>query len=67
VFLTRKVFPGAQGSGIPQPTAALKMRDVADVDSVLSLRIAVGKLLLTLVVSEPECDAMLSGGSDSSR
>ncbi len=49
VFLTRKVFPGAQGSGIPQATAALKMRDVADVDSVLSLRIAVGKFLLTLL------------------
>jgi len=49
VFLTRKVFPGAQGSGIPQATAALKMHDVADVDSVLSLRIAVGKFLLTLL------------------
>jgi Voltage gated chloride channel len=49
VFLTRKVFPGAQGSGIPQATAALKMRDVADVDSVLSLRIAIGKFLLTLL------------------
>jgi H+/Cl- antiporter ClcA len=49
VFLTRNVFPGAQGSGIPQATAALKMRDVADVDSVLSLRIAIGKFLLTLL------------------
>lgn len=49
VLLTRKVFPGAQGSGIPQATAALKMREVADVDSVLSLRIAVGKFLLTLL------------------
>jgi H+/Cl- antiporter ClcA len=49
VFLTRKVFPGAQGSGIPQATAALKMHNVADVDSVLSLRIAVGKFLLTLL------------------
>lgn len=49
VFLTRKVFPGAQGSGIPQATAALKMRDVADVDTVLSLRIAIGKFLLTLL------------------
>lgn len=49
VFLTRKVFPGAQGSGIPQAMAALDMQDAADVDSVLSLRIAVGKFLLTLV------------------
>jgi H+/Cl- antiporter ClcA len=49
VVLTRKVFPGAQGSGIPQATAALRMHNVADVDSVLSLRIAIGKFLLTLL------------------
>lgn len=49
VFLTRSVFPGAQGSGIPQAMAGLEMQDSADVDSVLSLRIAVGKFLLTLV------------------
>lgn len=49
VFLTRHVFPGAQGSGIPQAMAGLQMQDSADVDSVLSLRIAVGKFLLTLV------------------
>jgi Voltage gated chloride channel len=33
----------------PQATATLKMRDVADVGSVLSPRIAVGKFLLTLL------------------
>jgi H+/Cl- antiporter ClcA len=49
VYLTRQVFPGAQGSGIPQAMAGLQMQDSADVDSVLSLRIAVGKFLLTLV------------------
>lgn len=49
VFLTRKVFPGAQGSGIPQAIAGLKMHDPAEVDSVLSLRIAIGKFLLTLL------------------
>ncbi len=48
VFLTRTVFPGAQGSGIPQAMAGMTMRDQADVDTVLSLRIAVGKFLLTL-------------------
>jgi H+/Cl- antiporter ClcA len=49
VFLTRNVFPGAQGSGIPQAMAGLQMQDAANVDSVLSLRIAVGKFLLTLL------------------
>jgi len=49
VFLTREIFPGAQGSGIPQAMAGLQMQDPADVDRVLSLRIALGKFLLTLL------------------
>ncbi|HEY0183382.1 MAG TPA: chloride channel protein [Rhodopila sp.] len=49
VLLTRHVFPGAQGSGIPQTIAALHMHDPATVDRVLSLRIAVGKVVLTLL------------------
>lgn len=49
VFLTRNVFPGAQGSGIPQAMAGLDMHDPKDVDSVLSVRIALGKFLLTLL------------------
>jgi len=48
-LLTQHVFPGAQGSGIPQTIAALHMQDQATVDRVLSLRIAVGKVLLTLL------------------
>lgn len=48
VFLTRRVFPGAQGSGIPQAMAAMSMENPTDVDTVLSVRIAVGKFLLTL-------------------
>ncbi|MEA2773865.1 MAG: hypothetical protein QOD93_6827, partial [Acetobacteraceae bacterium] len=48
-LLTKHVFPGAQGSGIPQTIAALHMHDPAMVDRVLSLRIAVGKVLLTLL------------------
>jgi H+/Cl- antiporter ClcA len=48
-LLTRHVFPGAQGSGIPQTIAALHMHDPAMVDRVLSWRIAVGKVLLTLL------------------
>ncbi|MDR3533593.1 MAG: chloride channel protein [Rhodopila sp.] len=48
-LLTRHVFPGAQGSGIPQTIAALHMHDQDMVDRVLSPRIAVGKVLLTLL------------------
>lgn len=49
VLLTRHVFPGAQGSGIPQTIAALHMHDQVLVGRVLSLRIAAGKVLLTLL------------------
>jgi H+/Cl- antiporter ClcA len=48
-LLTRYVFPGAQGSGIPQTIAALHMHDEAMVDRALSLRIAAGKVALTLL------------------
>jgi H+/Cl- antiporter ClcA len=48
-LLTQHVFPGAQGSGIPQTIAALHMHDPSKVDRVLSLRIAVGKVILTLL------------------
>jgi H+/Cl- antiporter ClcA len=46
VWATRNLFPGSQGSGIPQAIAALESHRR---DAVLSLRIAVGKILLTLV------------------
>ena len=49
VWLTRRFFPGAQGSGIPQTIAALHMTDRRAIDAVLSLRIAVGKAILTLL------------------
>jgi H+/Cl- antiporter ClcA len=49
VWLTRTVFPGAQGSGIPQVIASLEMSDPAKVRSVLSLRVALGKVVLTLI------------------
>jgi len=49
VWLTRHVFPGAQGSGIPQVIASLDMRDPAKVRAVLSLRVAFGKIVLTLL------------------
>jgi H+/Cl- antiporter ClcA len=49
VWLTRTAFPGAQGSGIPQVIAALHMSEPRMVNAVLSLRIAVGKVILTLL------------------
>jgi len=48
-WLTRRFFPGAQGSGIPQSIAALNMSDHGARAALLSLRIAVGKILLTLL------------------
>ncbi len=49
VRLTRTVFPGAQGSGIPQVIACLRMKRADRVDATLSLRVAGGKVLLTLL------------------
>ncbi len=49
VWLTRRVFPGAQGSGIPQTIAALHMTDTRAIDAVLSPRVAAGKVILTLL------------------
>src|SRR3984885_4735185 len=48
-LLTRYVFPGAQGSGIPQGIAAQQMVDRAAIARMLSPRIAVGKIALTLL------------------
>ncbi len=49
-WLTRKWFPGTQGSGIPQALAALEARRNQGLRSkVLSMRIAMGKMLLTLL------------------
>ncbi len=55
-YLTRRVFPGAQGSGIPQTIAALSLPTTEARDRLLSIRIAVGKFLLTLT-------ALTSGAS----
>jgi H+/Cl- antiporter ClcA len=49
VLLTRTVFPGAQGSGIPQVIAATEMQDPVRIRAVLSLRVAMGKIALTLL------------------
>ena len=47
LWLTRTMFPGAEGSGIPQTIAALKIPSLAERRNVLSLRVAFGKILLT--------------------
>ncbi len=49
VWLTRKYFPGAQGSGIPQTIAALGSGADENRSRMLSLRIAVGKIFLTIL------------------
>jgi H+/Cl- antiporter ClcA len=49
VFLTNRFFPNANGSGIPQAIAARKLVDQAARSRLVSLRIAVGKILLTLL------------------
>ncbi len=49
VFLTRQVFPGSQGSGIPQAIAALRTSDDKLRKHLLSLRMAIGKILMTLL------------------
>lgn len=48
-FLTRRFFPGAQGSGIPQAIAARRLTNQEDRRRLVSLRIALGKILLTLL------------------
>jgi H+/Cl- antiporter ClcA len=55
-WLTRKFFRGTEGSGIPQSIAALQMQEHVSRTALLSFRIAVGKILLTLV-------GLLSGAS----
>ncbi|WP_265000996.1 chloride channel protein, partial [Komagataeibacter europaeus] len=46
-WLTRLLFNGAQGSGIPQTIATLHMHNFMLMDRILTLRIALGKILMT--------------------
>jgi H+/Cl- antiporter ClcA len=48
VFVTNRYFPNSQGSGIPQAIAARTLTDQAARGRLVSLRIAIGKILLTL-------------------
>lgn len=46
-WLTRRFFPGAQGSGIPQVIATLHIENFSLVNRILALRTAFGKVILT--------------------
>src|ERR1700761_2405845 len=48
VYLTNRFFPNSQGSGIPQAIAARNLTDQSARESLVSLRIAAGKIILTL-------------------
>ena len=48
-LMARSYFPGTQGSGIPQTIAAHHMRNKAGRSLLLSARIIVGKIALTVV------------------
>ena len=48
VYISRKYFPGSQGSGIPQTIASLEPAENGGArDRVLSLRVTIGKIVLT--------------------
>ncbi|WP_316206540.1 MULTISPECIES: chloride channel protein [unclassified Bradyrhizobium] len=49
VYLTRRFFPNAQGSGIPQAIAARHLSDTSARSPLVSIRIAIGKIVLTLL------------------
>lgn len=55
-WLTRRFFPGSEGSGIPQAIAALSMTSHSMRSKVLSLKVAFAKIFLT-------CLGLLSGAS----
>jgi H+/Cl- antiporter ClcA len=49
VFLTIRYFPNAGGSGIPQAIAARHLTDTDTRSPLVSIRIAIGKIVLTLL------------------
>lgn len=49
VFLTNRYFQNSQGSGIPQAIAARQFTDQIVRGRLVSIRIAIGKILLTLL------------------
>jgi len=49
VYATNRFFRNSQGSGIPQVIAARQLSDATARERLVSLRIAIGKILLTLL------------------
>lgn len=49
LYLTNRFFPNSGGSGIPQAIAARTMKDIEARSKLVSLRIAGGKIILTLL------------------
>jgi len=49
VYLAGRFFPNSQGSGIPQVIAARELSDQTERGRLVSIRIAAGKVLLTLL------------------
>ncbi len=49
VYLTHRYFQNSQGSGIPQAIAARQLTDQTARSKLVSMRIAIGKILLTLL------------------
>ncbi|MDH5517683.1 MAG: chloride channel protein [Gammaproteobacteria bacterium] len=50
VYLTRRFFPGAEGSGIPQTIIAIEDKGGPSLtDRLLSIRVAIGKIFLSLI------------------
>jgi H+/Cl- antiporter ClcA len=49
VFLTIRYFPNSQGSGIPQAIAARQLGDQEARTRLVSLRVGIGKVLLTVL------------------
>ncbi len=46
-YMTQRYFKGAEGSGIPQTIAAIRMKNPEDQEAVLSIRVTLGKMFLT--------------------
>lgn len=55
-YITKRFFPGTEGSGIPQAIAAMHMKERHLRARVLSIRVAIGKIILT-------CGGLFCGAS----
>ena len=49
VWITDRYFPNTQGSGIPQAIATRSLKTIAERSQFVSLRAAIGKVLMTLM------------------